>query len=75
MYNKEMERRNFLKWYCCYATIEEIEKAKGVNKEALERLINEYSAEIDRINKSRHVYDFTVKSRDVISDAYPASCV
>ena len=46
MMEKEMERRNFLNWYCLYATTEEIEKAKRINKKALERLINEYSDEL-----------------------------
>ncbi|MBO1225342.1 MAG: hypothetical protein JYX80_13050 [Candidatus Scalindua sediminis] len=56
MMEKEMEKRNFLNWYCLYATTEEIEKAKRINKEALERLINEYSDEIEKINKSRRLY-------------------
>ena len=56
MMEKEMEKRNFLNWYCLYATTEEIEKAKRTYKEALERLINEYSDEIEKINKSRRLY-------------------
>ncbi len=54
MMEKEMERKNFLNWYCLYATIEEIKKAKKINKNALERLINEYSDEIEKINNLRH---------------------
>ncbi len=63
MMEKEMERKNFLNWYCLYATTEEIEKAacrhgaKKINKKALERLINEYSNEIEKINKSRRLYE------------------
>jgi len=56
MMEKEMEKRNFLNWYCLYATTEEIEKAKSINKEALERLINEYSFEVERINMSRNLH-------------------
>ncbi len=56
MMEKEMERKNFLNWYCLYATTEEIEKVKKINKKALERLINEYSDEIEKINKSRRLY-------------------
>jgi hypothetical protein len=56
MMEKEMEKRNFLNWYCLYATTKEIEKAKSINKEALERLINEYSDEIEMINRSRRLY-------------------
>ncbi len=56
MMEKEMERKNFLNWYCLYATTEEIEKAKMINKKARERLINEYSDEIEKINKSRRLY-------------------
>jgi hypothetical protein len=54
---KDLERKNFLSWYCLYATTEEIEKAKNINKETLERLINEYSDEIEKINRSRRLYE------------------
>jgi hypothetical protein len=57
MIEKEMERKNFLNWYCLYATTEEIEKAKSINKKTLERLINEYSDEIEKIDRSRRLFE------------------
>ncbi len=72
---KEMEKRNFLNWYYLYATTEEIEKAKRVNKEALERLINEYSDEIEKINKSRHLYESISQSREITQEPYPIGCL
>ncbi|MEE8597264.1 MAG: hypothetical protein V3T09_05605 [bacterium] len=47
MTEKELEKKNFLNWYNLYATTEEIEKAKRTSKKTLERLINEYSDEIE----------------------------
>ena len=41
MMERELERKNFLNWYCLCATTEEIEKAKRTSKKTLERLINE----------------------------------
>ncbi len=74
MMEKEMEKRNFLNWYCLYATTEEIEKAKRINNEALERLINEYSDEIEKINRSRHLYESISQSREITQESYPVGC-
>ena len=74
MMEKELEKRNFLNWYCLYATTEEIEKAKRINKEALERLINEYSDDIEKINKSRRLYESISQSNVTNSQIPPASC-
>ncbi|ODS33412.1 MAG: hypothetical protein SCARUB_01449 [Candidatus Scalindua rubra] len=56
MTEKELEKHNFLTW-CKYATIEEIEKAKGENNQALERLYNEYADEIEVISKTKCLYE------------------
>jgi len=55
MMERELERKNFLNWYCLCATTEEIEKAKRTSKKTLERLINEYTHEIEKMNKSRRM--------------------
>ncbi len=55
MTDKEIEKQNFLNWYYMYATAEEIEKAKVINKPAVDRLFNEYSCEIERLNISRNI--------------------
>ncbi len=54
---KEIEKLNFLSWYCMYATSDDIEKAKAINKPAIDRLINEYSYEIERMSISRILHE------------------
>lgn len=55
MTDKEIEKQNFLSWYCMYATSDDIEMAKTINKPAMDRLINEYSYEIERMSISRNL--------------------
>ncbi len=52
-WNKEIEKRNFIRWYK-NANHEEIEKVKGEGKRILERLLIEYTDEIEMINKSKY---------------------
>ena len=52
-WKKEMEKRNFIRWYR-NANHEEIRKVKGVGKRILERLLIEYTDEIESINKSKY---------------------
>ena len=52
-WNKEMERRNFIRWYR-NANHEEIEKVNGEGKRILERLLIEYTNEIEMINKLKY---------------------
>ncbi len=56
MTDKDIEKQNFLSWYCMYATSDDIEKAKAINGPAVDRLINEYSYEIERMNISRNLH-------------------
>lgn len=51
-WNKEMEKRNFIRWYR-NVTPGEIKKVKGEGKRILERLFIEYTDEIEMINKSK----------------------
>jgi hypothetical protein len=53
--DKDIEKQNFLSWYCMYATSDDIRMAKTSNSPAIERLRNEYSYEIERINMSRNL--------------------
>ncbi len=55
--DKEIEKQNFLSWYGMYATVEDIEKAKMINKPAVERLFDEYSYEVERLNMSRNSHE------------------
>ncbi len=52
-WKKEMERRNFIKWYR-NANHEEIKKVKGEGKRILKRLLIEYTDEIEMVNKSKY---------------------
>jgi len=52
-WNKEIEKRNFIRWYK-NVTPEEIKKLKGKEKRILERLLIEYTDEIEKINKSKY---------------------
>ncbi len=51
-WNKEMEKKNFIRWYR-NVTPEEIRKVKGEGKRILERLFIDYTDEIELINKSK----------------------
>ncbi|MFQ5962985.1 MAG: hypothetical protein ACE5KZ_01710 [Candidatus Scalinduaceae bacterium] len=72
---KEQEKRNFINWYCWYATPEDIEKAKKTNKAAVERLTNEYAYEIEKINRSRHLFEYTSHPKGIIRELHPISCL
>ncbi len=52
-WNKEMEKRNFIRWYR-NANHEEIEKVNGEGERILESLLIEYTNEIEMINKPRY---------------------
>ncbi|MGR3302504.1 MAG: hypothetical protein ACUZ8I_08375 [Candidatus Scalindua sp.] len=52
-WNKDMEKRNFIRWYR-NVTPGEIKKVKGEGKIILERLFIEYTDEIEMINKSKY---------------------
>ena len=52
-WNKEMEKRNFIRWYR-NANHEEIEKVNGEGKRILERLLIEYTNEIEMIKKAKY---------------------
>ncbi len=52
-WNKEMEKRNFIRWYR-NVTPKEIKKVKGEEKRILEWLFVEHTDEIDMINKSKY---------------------
>ncbi len=52
-WNKEMEKRNFIRWYRNVSP-EEVKEVKGEEKRILERLFIEYTDEIEMINKSKY---------------------
>ena len=55
--DKDIEKQNFLSWYCMYATSDDIRMARTSNNPVVDRLLNEYSFEIERINMSRNLHE------------------
>lgn len=45
----EMEKQNFLSWYCFYAKPKEIECAMKTHRAKMERYIEKYYSEIIRV--------------------------
>ncbi len=70
-----LDKRNFLNWYCRYATPEEIEMAEQNNKKTINRLINEYSCEIEKINATKRIYGCLSLPKGIIQEIYPLDCV
>ncbi len=66
-----LDKRNFLNWYCRYATQEEIEKAKQTNKVAINRLINVYSYEIEKIKTIKRFYDNLSLPKGILPEINP----
>ncbi len=66
-----LDKRNFLNWYCWYATQEEIDKAKQTNKVTINRLINEYSFEIEKIKTTKRSYDCLSLPKGIIEEFNP----
>jgi hypothetical protein len=69
------DKRNFLNWYCCYATPKEIEKAERTNKTAINRLVNEYSYEIEKIKMTKSLFDSLPLPKGVMPEFLPLDCL
>jgi len=68
------DKRNFLNWYCWYATQDEIEKAKQTNRGTINRLMNKYSYEIEKIKASKRYYGCLPLPKDIIQEFHPLNC-
>ncbi len=66
-----LDKSNFLNWYCWYATQDEIEKAKQTNSGTINRLMNEYSCEIEKIRTAKHFYDSLTLPKGIIQEFHP----
>ncbi|MDR4504148.1 MAG: hypothetical protein MRK01_05045 [Candidatus Scalindua sp.] len=75
MGEKEIEKRNFLNWYFRYATQEEIDKARMDKNATMERLINEYSVEIEKGNRTRPIYEFISQPKGVLQEFDLVDCL
>jgi len=62
MVYKEIEKQNFVLWYGHYATETDIKMAQSRNKETLDRLLKEYVEEVDRIDRSKRLYERFLQS-------------
>ena len=62
---KEIERKNIILWYGLYATEKEMEMARTNNKETLDRVLKEYAEEVDRIDKTKRLYERIIQSRTI----------
>lgn len=62
MKDRDIEKQNFILWYSLYATEKELEIAKANNSEALNRLLKEYAEEVDKIDKSKRLYERIIQS-------------
>lgn len=69
-----LDKRNFLNWYCRYATPNDIEKAEQNNKNTINRLINEYSCEIEKINARKRYFNYLPLPQGIIQELYPLDC-
>lgn len=70
-----LNKSNFLNWYCWYATQEEIEEAKQNSSRTVNRLLNEYSYEIQKIETAKVFYDSVPLPKGIIQDFHPLHMV
>ena len=66
-----LDKSNFLNWYCWYATQEEIENAKQNNNGVINRLMSEYSCEIEKIKAMKRFYDCVPIPKGIIQEFHP----
>jgi len=71
--HKEIEKQNFILWYSLYATEKELEIARTHNKEMLNRLLKEYAEEVDKIDKSKCLYERIIHSRNIKTQGFDAT--
>ncbi len=70
-----LDKKNFLNWYCWYATEEDIEKAERTNKAAINRLVNEYSYEIEKIKMTKCFFDSLPLPKGILPELNPLVCL
>lgn len=70
MAHDAIEKQNFILWYSLYATEKELEVARIQNREILDRLLREYAEEVDKVNKTRHLYERIIRSKSMKTQGY-----
>lgn len=73
MKEKEIEKQNFILWYSLYATEKELEIARTNNKDTLDRLLKVYAEEIDKIDKSKRLYERIIQSGSIRRQGFDAT--
>lgn len=73
MTQKEIEKQNFILWYSLYATEKELEMARTHNREILDRLLKEYAEEVDKVNRTRHLYERIVQAKGKKTQGFDAT--
>lgn len=73
MKDKDIEKQNFILWYSLYATERELEIAKANNSETLKRLLKEYAEEVDKIDKSKRLYERIIQSGNTKPQGFDAT--
>ncbi len=73
MIPKEIEKQNFILWYSLYATKKELEVVRAKNREILDRLLREYAEEVDKVNKTRYLYERIIQSGNIKTQGFDAT--
>lgn len=57
MMQKEIEKQGLVLKYNWYKTEKELEMSLAHNREILDKLLREYAGEVDKVNKTRYLYE------------------
>lgn len=53
----ETKKQNFILWYKLCNTERELEMVRSANKEVLNRLLKEYANEVDRVDRTKYLFE------------------
>ncbi|MDN3514851.1 MAG: hypothetical protein NG747_10670 [Candidatus Brocadia sp.] len=67
---KEIEKQNFILWYSLYATEKELEMARTHNRKILDRLLQEYAEEVEKVNRTRYLYERIIQSKSMKTQGF-----
>ncbi|NUO08596.1 MAG: hypothetical protein HUU08_07945 [Candidatus Brocadia sp.] len=70
MTQKEIEKQNFILWYSLYATEKELEMARTHNRKILDRLLQEYAEEVEKVNRTRYLYERIIQSKSMKTQGF-----
>ena len=65
-----IDKQNFILWYSLHATEKELDVARTHNREILDRLLREYAEEVDKVNKTRHLYERIIRSKSMKTQGF-----